>query len=164
MRFRETPADLNPYLDTWNRSFRKIGVDAQDVGGGFLQLPGKTEETDFTPAKSPRLTVPVAALISPVCSSATFSFARRAKESGLVRLFGETSGGNLRGINGGAYFFVRLPEAGIEFDLPLIGYYPSAPMPDAGVDPDVFVPRTIADIAAGRDPCMDAAIEWVRRG
>ncbi len=164
VRFRETPAELNPYLDTWDRSFRKIGVEAEDIGGGFYQLPGKSEETDFIPAKTPRLTVPVAALISPVCSSATFSFARRAKESGLVHLFGETSGGNLRGINGGAYFFVRLPQSGIEFDVPLIGYYPASPQPDAGVDPDVFVPRTIADIAAGRDSCMDAAIERVRRG
>lgn len=164
VRYRETPPELNPYLDTWDRGFRTIGVEAEDVGGGFYQLPGKTEETDFIPAKTPRLTVPVAALISPVCSSATFSFARRAKESGLIRLFGETSGGNLRGINGGAYFFVRLPQAGIEFDVPLIGYYPPSPLPDAGVDPDVLIPRTIADIAEGRDSCMDAAIDWVRRG
>lgn len=164
VRFRATPAELDPYLDTWDKSFRKIGVAAEDIGGGFYQLPGKTEETDFIPAKSPRLTVPVAALISPVCSSATFSFARRAKESGLVRLFGETSGGNLRGINGGAYFFVRLPQSGIEFDVPLIGYYPQSPLPDAGVEPDVVIPRSIADIAAGRDACKDAAIAWARRG
>ena len=164
VRFRETPAELDPYLDTWDKRFRKIGVAAEDIGGGFYQLPGKTEETDFIPARSPRLTVPVAALISPVCSSATFSFARRAQESGLVRLFGETSGGNLRGINGGAYFFVRLPQSGIEFDVPLIGYYPQSPLSDAGVHPDAFIPRTIADIAAGRDACKDAAIAWVRRG
>ena len=163
VRFRETPAELNPYLDTWDRTFRKIGVEAEDVGGGFYQLPGKTEETDFILAKTPRLTVPVAALISPMCSSATFSFARRAKESALVRLFGETSGGNLRGINGGAYYFVRLPQSGIEFDLPLIGYYPPLPLPDAGVDPDVFVPRTAGDIAQGRDACLEQALEWIGR-
>jgi hypothetical protein len=163
VRFRETQAALDPYLDTWDKSFRKMGVGASDVGGGFYQLPGMSEETDFIPAKSPRLKVPVAALISPVCSSATFSFARRAKDSGLVRLFGETTGGNRRGINGGAYFFVRLPQAGIAFDVPLIGYYSAAPQPDAGIDPDVFIPRTIADIAAGRDACMNAAIDWVRR-
>ncbi|WP_017664011.1 S41 family peptidase [Porphyrobacter sp. AAP82] len=164
VRFRETPTALDPFLDTWDRSFRKMGVGASDVGGGFYQLPGQSEETDVIPARSPRLSAPVAALISPVCSSATFSFARRAKESGLVQLFGETSGGNLRGINGGAYFFVRLPQSGIEFDVPLIGYYPAAPQPDAGVDPDVFIPRTIADIAAGRDACMAAAIDWAMRG
>ncbi|QDH35050.1 S41 family peptidase [Porphyrobacter sp. YT40] len=163
VRYREVPAALDPYLDTWDRSFRKIGVEAEDVGGGFYELPGKIEETDFIPAMAPRLTVPVAALISPVCSSATFSFARRAKESGLVRLFGETSGGNLRGINGGSYFFVRLPESGIEFDIPLIGYFPTVPQPDAGVDPDVVIPRSIADIAGGRDACMERAIDWLSR-
>jgi hypothetical protein len=162
VRYRETPANLDPFLQTWDRSFRKIGIGAEDVGGGFYQLPGKFEETDFIPARGPRLTVPVAALISPVCSSATFSFARRAKETGLVRLFGETSGGNLRGINGGAYFFVTLPGSGIEFDVPLIGNYPQVPQPDAGVDPDVFIPRTIADLAAGRDACLEAALTWVR--
>ena len=162
VRFRETPASLDPFLDTWDRSFRRIGVDARDVGGGFYQLPGQSEETDFIPARTPRLTVPVAALISPMCSSATFSFARRAKESGLVRLFGETSGGNLRGINGGAYFFVRLPGSGIEFDVPLIGYFPESDRPDAGVDPDVTVPRTVADFASGRDSCLNAALDWVR--
>ncbi len=163
VRYRETPARLDPYLDTWDRSFRRMGVEATDIGGGFYQLPGKSEETDFIPARGPRLTVPVAALISPVCSSATFSFARRAKESGLVRLFGEPSGGNLRGINGGAYFFVRLPGSGIEFDVPLIGYYPPEIRQDAGVDPDVFVPRTVTDIAKGTDACLDAAIAWVRQ-
>jgi hypothetical protein len=162
VRYRETPANLDPFLQTWDRSFRKIGIGAKEVDGGFYQLPGQVEETDFIPAKGPRLTVPVVALISPVCSSATFSFARRAKEAGLVRLFGETSGGNLRGINGGAYFFVKLPGSGIEFDVPLIGYYPQVPQPDAGVDPDVFVPRTIADLAAGRDACLEAALNWVR--
>ncbi|MFM7403230.1 MAG: S41 family peptidase, partial [Erythrobacter sp.] len=69
VRFRETPAALDPFLDTWDPGFRKMGVGAADVGGGFYQLPGKSEETDFIPAKAPRLIVPVAALISPVCSS-----------------------------------------------------------------------------------------------
>lgn len=161
VRFRETPAEIDPFLETWDNRFRKIGIAATDVGGGFYQLPDESEETDVIPAKAPRLTLPVAALISPVCSSATFSFARRAKDSGLVRLFGETSGGNQRGINGGSYFFVRLPGSGIEFDLPLIDYYPPEPMPDAGIDPDVFVPRTAADFAAGRDACLETALAWV---
>ncbi|WP_435417694.1 S41 family peptidase [Parerythrobacter aurantius] len=162
VRYRRTPEWLDPYLDTWDRSFCTIGEGGVEVEGGFYGMAEETEPTDFIPAQAPRITVPVAALISPVCSSATFSFARRAKESGLVRLFGETSGGNLRGINGGAYFFVQLPGTGIEFDVPLIGYYPKGTRPDAGVDPDVFVPRTAVDIAAGTDRCLDAAMAWVR--
>lgn len=164
VRFRQTPADLDPYLDTWDRTFRTMGADARDVGGGFYQLPGENEAFDRVSASGPRITVPAAALISPVCSSATYAFARRAKESGLVRLFGETSGGNLRGINGGAYFFVRLPHSGVEFDLPIVGYFPQRPRPDAGVEPDVRVDRTAVDIASGRDRCLETALGWIGAG
>jgi acetyl esterase/lipase len=39
-------------------------------------------------------------------------------------------------------------------DVPLIGQFPvtQTPLPDAGLIPDVLVPTTAADIAAGRDP------------
>lgn len=159
VRYRRTPQELDRYLDTWDDSFRSIGEKAADAGDGFYDLG--VEGSDVIPATGPRLTLPVAALVGPVCSSATFSFARRAQESGLVRLFGEQSGGNLRGINGNGYFFVRLPASGLEFDLPIIGNFATAPQPDRGVLPDVAVRPTIADIAAGRDPCLAAATRWI---
>ena len=104
-----------------------------------------------------RFAGPVTALISPTCSSATFQFAQMVKGGGRVKLIGQTSGGNRRGINGGAYFFLRLPETGMEADLPLIGYYPLTPQPDAGVMPDLEVLPARADIAAGRDRALLAA-------
>lgn len=161
VRFRRTPAALDPYLDTWDRSFRTLGATATPIAGGFLKL----EDSGNAPIEplGPRLSLPVAALIGPVNSSATFQFAQKARRSGLVRLFGQTSGGNLRGINGGAYFFVRLPASGLEFDLPLIGYYPPDLPPDAGLEPDVAIAPTAADIAHGRDPAMAAAERWILR-
>jgi hypothetical protein len=159
VRYRRTPKELDVYLDTWDESFRTIGEKATDVGNGFYEL-GK-EESDTIAAIGPRLDLPVAALIGPICSSATFSFARRARESGLVRLFGEPSGGNLRGINGNGYFFVRLPGSGLEFDMPIIGNFPQTPQPDRGVLPDVMIKPTIADIAAGFDPCLSGALSWI---
>lgn len=160
VRYRRTPKTLDPYLDTWDESFRSIGEGAKDLGNGLFEL-GK-EETDTIAAKGPRLDLRVAALIGPVCSSATFSFARRAQESGLVRLFGEPSGGNLRGINGNGYFFVQLPGSGLEFDLPIVGNFPPQPRPDRGVLPDTFVKPGAADIAQGRDPCLAAALAWIK--
>lgn len=161
VRYRRTPKDLDPYLDTWDDSFRTIGEKATDQGNGFFDLG--VEGSDLITAKGPRLELPVAALVGPVCSSATFSFARRSRESGLVRLFGEPSGGNLRGINGNGYFFVRLPGSGLEFDIPIIGNFAVTPQPDRGVLPDVTVKPTIADIASGRDPCLAAARGWIER-
>jgi C-terminal processing protease CtpA/Prc len=159
VRYRRTPKALDRYLETWDDSFRTIGENATDVGNGFYELG--PENSDTISAVGPRLDLPVAALIGPVCSSATFSFARRARESGLVRLFGEPSGGNLRGINGNGYFFVRLPGSGLEFDIPIIGNFSQTPQPDRGVLPDVVVEPTIADISAGRDRSLHSAISWI---
>lgn len=159
VKYRDTPTALNPYLDTWDPSFRAIGKDAVPFAGGFYRLAGN-EQSDIVP-RPPRIAAPVAALIGPVNSSATFSFARRAEETGLVRLFGETTGGSLRGINGGAYFFVRLPESGLEFDVPLKGYYPERTQPDRGLKPDDFAPPSPSDIASGRDRAMERATGWI---
>lgn len=161
VRFRQTPASIDRYLDTWDDSFRTLGVDAEDLGTGFYRL--KTEAgVETIAAKGPRVTVPVAALIGPVNSSATFQFAAKCRSTGLIRLFGEPTGGNRRGINGGSFFFVRLPQSGLEFDLPLVGTFPTVPQPDSGILPDVRVPVRAADIAAGHDAVRAAAAAWIR--
>lgn len=160
VRFRRTPAELDPWLDTWDKSFRTLGAAGEPVRNGFLRLAAETDDMAIRP-RGPRIALPVAALIGPVNSSATFHFAEKARGSGLVRLFGGTTGGNRRGINGGAYFFVRLPASGIEFDLPLIGYFPPGMPPDAGLVPDVAVAATALDIHLRRDPVMAAASAWI---
>jgi acetyl esterase/lipase len=93
-------------------------------------------------------------LVGGVNSSATFEFASAVQRHRLGTLVGQPTGGNQRGITGGAFFFMRLPHSGIEVDVPLIGQFPvtQTPLPDAGLTPDVLVPTTAADIAADRDP------------
>ena len=163
VRFRTTPPALDPYLDTWDDSFRRLGADAVDLGNGFYRRP-PVEGVDWIDPVSPRIRKRVAVLVGPVNSSATFQFAHLAQRSGVVRLFGETTGGNLKGTIGGGFFFVRLPASGIEWDLPLIGYFPKGERRDGGVEPDVRIAPTVADIAAGRDRALDAAVRWAARG
>lgn len=162
VRFEQTPPEIDRYLDTWDKSFHRLGVGAEPIGGGFRRLVGQRGNAAIDPV-GPRLDLPVAALIGPMNSSATFQFAEKARRTGLVRLFGEATGGNRRGINGGCFFFVRLPASGIEFDLPLIGYFPGGSPPDAGIAPDVLVPRTAADVANRLDRQMAAAANWILR-
>jgi hypothetical protein len=44
VRFRSTPPDLNPYLDTWDRSFQHLGEGADDLGNGFFRLKNDEDE------------------------------------------------------------------------------------------------------------------------
>lgn len=162
VRFERTPPAIDRYLDTWDDSFRTLGVGGRRLADGFIERPGGNADLTIAPAGKP-LRLPVAALIGPTNSSATFQFATMARASRKVRLFGETTGGNRRGINGGCFFFVRLPASGLEFDLPLVGYFPTTPQPDAGLDPDVRVASTAADIASGFDRPLASATAWIGR-
>lgn len=164
VRFRTTPASLDAHVDVPDPSFRSLGEGAVPVGKGFLGPP-PGEPPRIIQAEVPRLTTPTAILIDAHCSSATFLFALRAKRHRLASIVGGASGGNLRGINGGAVAFVRLPQTGLEFDVPLIGYFATTPQPNRGLLPDIAVAQSAADIAAGADPVLDAGVQEVlRRG
>lgn len=156
VRYRTVPEALNPYLNTWDDTFRDWGAAAVPYDARFLRLTNSDSDAVIR-AKGPALKVPLAVLTSPQNSSATFRFAGLVKATGLGKLVGGTTGGNRRGINGGSFFFARLPESGIEFDLPLIGYFPDKPQPDAGIVPDLAIANSAADIAGGFDREMAAA-------
>ncbi len=158
VRYRRVPEALVPYLDTWDASFKDWGQDAVPHDDRFFTLlddDGKSGGRTIAP-KAPRFAGRVFVLIDAANSSATFQFAERVRAAGVATLVGQTTGGNQRGINGGAFFFLRLPHSGIELDLPLIARFPDGERPDAGITPDILVARTVADIRAGRDAEMTA--------
>jgi C-terminal processing protease CtpA/Prc len=156
------PADLRGPLDTWDKSFLMLGRDATRYDARFLELKSaESGGSSIIAPAAPRFAGKVAVLVSATNSSATFQFARSVQRNRLATLIGEPTGGNRRGINGGAYFFVRLPDSGLEFDLPLIGYFPTTPQPDAGILPDVLVPLTAAWLASGRDAVLERALAMV---
>ena len=166
VRFQTVPDDLPPtLLDTWDQSFRRLGEGAPAAGGGYYALSDPDDDSGSDSVirpLGPRFRGRVAVLTDAANSSATYGFARRVQAARLGTIVGGETGGNRRGINGGAFFFVRLAESGLEADLPLIGTFPPQPAPDQGVKPDVPVPVTIADIRAGGDPALDRALRLVR--
>ena len=165
VRYRRAPEKLHPYLDTWDKSFLDWGERAvpSDERPGFLRLTRSDDGAEQTVIRpSGRLyTGGVAVLCDASNSSATFGFCQSVKDNSLATLIGQTTGGNRRGINGGAFFFLKLPVSGLVLDLPLIASFPATPQPDAAIQPHVFVPTHAADISAGRDPQMEAATRWL---
>lgn len=162
VRYAKVPEKLNPVLDTWDNSFRDWGDQVERYDDRYYRLK-KWEDGGTLAAKGPRIDVPLAVLTSAQNSSATFQFAYLCRASGLGTLVGEATGGNQRGINGGAFFFARLPQSGIEFDVPLVGYFPQGNMPDAGIEPDIKVAITVGAIASAGDPQLSAAVAYLRR-
>jgi hypothetical protein len=165
VRYRQPPAELGPYLDTWDTSFKNWGTAAVELEQPWPTAPpvqyfALTKYDDASgdvirPVGKPfrgKLYV----LIDANNSSATFQFAKSVQQNKLGTLIGQPTGGNQRGINGGAFFFLRLPKTQIEMDLPLIGNFPSSPQPDAGLAPDILVTPTLQDIIAGKDVEMEA--------
>ncbi len=158
VRYQKAPADLIPHLQTWDRSFDDWGKSASDKKGDFyiLRKYDDDERGSVIKPSGRRYTGRVFVLVGAVNSSATFQFAQVLKTNKLATLVGQPTGGNQRGINGGAFYFLNLPKSKIEVDLPLIGQFPITEAPDAGIEPDIYVRPTAKDIAAGRDPELAA--------
>lgn len=93
IRYRTTPKTLDPYLDTWDDSFRALGVDAETYDERYLRLK-RGDTARVIAARGPRIDLPMAVLIGPQNSSATFQFAAHSKQAGIATLIGEPTGGN----------------------------------------------------------------------
>jgi hypothetical protein len=173
VRYLKVPPELDAVLDTWDPSFKDWSKDAlgpmdladrstglpADATRGFYRLrnedgsdPALSDEM-ITP-RGPRFTGRVFVIIGASNSSATFEFASLVKSLKIGTLVGQPTGGNQRGINGGAFFFLRLPRSGFEVDLPIMAQFPKRAgelAPDAGILPDVPVASTLDDLVDGHD-------------
>ncbi|MBB4129913.1 hypothetical protein GGR62_000657 [Xanthomonas campestris] len=157
VRYRRLPAALAPYVTTWDGSFRDWGTRAVAYNARFYTLdsPRGTAARSYLPLRTPHFDGRVFVLTSAENSSATFAFAEQLQRNGLATLVGQPTGGNLRGINGSAFFFLHLPNSRIEVDLPLVGQFATSAQPDRGVLPDVPVQITVQDLQDGRDVEME---------
>ncbi len=166
VRYRKVPEDLLPYLDTWDKSFGDWGAAALDLAEPWPTAPAvryfRVTKFDYAPegdvlrAEGKPFTGRVFVLVDASNSSATFQFAQVVQRNKLGLLVGQPTGGNRRGINGGAFFFLRLPNSQIEMDLPLIGYFPARAEPDAGLKPDIAVVPRLDSVVNGTDQALEA--------
>ena len=171
VRYRKVPPALLPHLSTWDSSFKDWGAKAVELPSPwptappvpyFRQLTGQEQGLEEPRVPVRHFPGKVYVLTDASNSSATFAFARMIQEEHLGVLVGEPTGGNKRGINGGAFFFLTLPHSGIEIDLPLIGYFPAQPQRDEGLSPDVPVSPSQQDIGRDYDPVIARVERLIR--
>ncbi len=153
VRYRRLPDALSAYVTTWDGGFRDWGTRAVAYDTRFYMLNAQAGSAArrYLPLRTPHFNGQVFVLIDAGNSSATFEFAQQLQRNGAGTLVGQPTGGNLRGINGSAFFFLHLPNSHIEVDLPLVGQFPTSAQPDRGVVPDVPVQITVQDLQDGRD-------------
>lgn len=159
--YERVPYRLARYLDTWNFDFfDRTGQVVRGEGRNWL-LREQPLDRVITPVADP-YRGKVVALIGPRMSSAGYLIARNLKASGAATLVGQTTGGNLRGLNGGQIAWLTLPFSGVAVDIPLLAAMPKTAQPDRGVEPDIAVVTTVDDVIAGRDPERQRALAWLK--
>jgi len=145
------------FLDTWDTSFFDRTGQVTRTGARTLTLAADRGAHDLITPAAHRFTGRSYMLVGPANSSAGFIVAELARLSRSSTLIGQETGGNQRGINGGDLAWLVLPESGVALDIPLIAWHRPAAAPDAGITPDIVVPRRFIDLVEGRDAEIAAA-------
>ncbi len=150
---------LKPYVDNKKWAFvwfnqKEAGYEKTPMG----QWKGKGSEKPqiFQPSKE-RFLGNIYLLSSPANSSATYMMVETFKKNELATVVGQTTGGNQKGVTAGAMFFMLLPNTKIEVDVPLIGtdLVTAKNLPDAGIEPNIYVKPNINDVIKGIDTEME---------
>jgi hypothetical protein len=148
VRYEVVPEDLRPFLSASDSSFFDLrGKMKSAVGGLFLYDDAEREALVPSPHA---LIAKYYLLVDGHNSGEVFMLAQFLQENKLATLVGAMTGGNQRGINGGQFFFLKLPNSGIEIDIPIVASVPLDAKPDAGLQPDVRVAPEGALAAARR--------------
>jgi len=143
-----------------------LGIMATGMAGWFIDKPDQrlgTMHMRQAPLKftvNPRLPLyrgRVAILVDGCSASTSEIFAGGMKDLGRARIFGTRSAGAAL-----PSAIERLPN-GDGFQNALADFISEGgrPLEGVGVDPDVEVRITREALLAGRDPVVDAAIEWI---
>lgn len=155
---------------------KAIVVDLRDNGGGRVDVLGKTvawffeDRTDYIVMKgrffrtryhtrpvSDPWTGPMAVLVGPGSASASELFAATIQDNGRGKIVGQTTAGSVIGSQ-----HLNLPDGG-ELSLSMRAVFTARDvlLEKIGVTPDIVVDPTWAQLRAGEDPAMEAAVTAV---
>ncbi|MBX2845002.1 MAG: hypothetical protein KTR13_02225 [Saprospiraceae bacterium] len=159
-KYQTVPEALQPYLSTWDNSIFDISNQVFDAGNGLYRSKNFDKSITLNPKKN-GFKGQAYFIVDASNSSATYILAKNIKKNGSAQLVGQTTGGNLKGINGGNMLFLKLPNSKVNIDIPLWGEGPGTDLPDRGVEPDIYVQPNIDDFIRGKDSEIAAVLDMV---
>jgi len=131
-------------------------LSEQEFSLGSMHSREGTSNLDVYPQEGAFLG-PVAILIDGRSASTSEILAAGLRETGHARVFGEQSAGAAL-----PSLFKALPTGDLfQYAVGDVTTPQSEVLEGRGVTPDAVVTRTRADLAAGRDPVLDAARKWL---
>jgi len=120
----------------------------------WTELPAGNIE----PGKGPHYAGPVVVLAGPATFSAAEDFLVAWKNSGRGKIIGEPSGGST-----GQPLFFQLPGGGSARICTKRDTFPDGTeWVGKGIQPDVLVRPTVADVRAGRDTVLERALDYLK--
>lgn len=166
VNYKKLPEELRANVSTWSKLPYNWGATVEELPNGQYQMKERFggRAKIYKPAAD-NFQGKVYLLVDAENSSATQIMATYAKEYDLATVIGQPTGGNQRGLNGGYMFFHRLPNTGVEIDLPLIGInlFPvTDDTPNGGVQPDLLVKKNITDFINGADTELQATMDIIQ--
>lgn len=155
-RVDHVPPGLQAFLDTWSPALKTLNpADFKLTSdGAYERLADRAGRLPLRPYVTAFAGKNIYALCGPRNAAAAFQLLLELQSARLATLVGQPTGGNRRGTTGGQFFLLRLPNTGLEVDLPMISYAPLRAQPDEGLEPDDLVESTVAALRAGTDPEM----------
>lgn len=138
---------------------KTTSLGAMKTAQGTLRLTVLPRRVADDGTRLRRLGGPVAVLIDRGSASSSEIFTAGLQATSRARVFGETSAG------------MALPAITARLPSGDWLYFPTADMTDPdgrriegqGVAPDVVITPTVATLAAGQDPALAAAMDWIAR-
>jgi len=159
-KYTKVADEIKPYLSSWNNDAYDISNQVKPADNGLYISKNANKEFKLSPVKN-SFKGKTYLVVDASNSSATYILAKNIKAKGVATLVGQTTGGNLKGINGGQMFFLTLPNSKVEVDIPLWGAGPGINQPDQGVVPNIIVEPSIQDLINNVDTEVKTILDLI---
>lgn len=160
-RFLVFPEEVKPFIKTWDYWFYNLQDDEHYQKGQYYVFPRDQKSQNLKPGKK-TFRGNIYLLTSGNNVSGAFYLANIFRECQVGTIVGEETGGNLRGVNGGAILFLKPPNSRINVNLPVVGSFSKEAKADSGVVPDIIVRQTIKDLLEGKDTVLEKTLQTIK--